>query len=241
MPIRALAPVSVAAGAPSIVAALRVGLVAYWKLDEASGTRVDATGRGNDLTDNNTVTQAAGKIGQAAQFVRTNSEFLTRTSTADLTTGNVDFTFSAWVYLDSKPADYMNILSKWAANGEYELHWQNDVDEFIMGTRGAGFNAVARTVPRVHPSALTWYHIIAWQDAGGATTGISVNGVEGTASVTSPINATAAVFGIGELTGVSPGFRSWDGRIDEVGMWRRLLTSTEKAALYNSGNGLALY
>ena len=39
----------------------------YWQLGEASGTRAD-TYLDNDLDDNNTVTQAVGKVGNAAQF-----------------------------------------------------------------------------------------------------------------------------------------------------------------------------
>lgn len=32
--------------------------------------------------------------------------------------------------------------------------------------------------------------------------------------------------------------RSFDGRIDEVGIWYRVLTQTDINFLYNSGNGL---
>lgn len=37
-----------------------LGLQAYWELNEASGTRIDLSGNANTLTDNNTVTTAAG-------------------------------------------------------------------------------------------------------------------------------------------------------------------------------------
>src|SRR6056300_304684 len=48
-------------------------LVSFWKLDEASGTRVDAFGS-NDLTDNNTVGQGTGTVyANAADFERSNS------------------------------------------------------------------------------------------------------------------------------------------------------------------------
>ncbi len=46
-------------------AALTDNLSAYWKLDEASGTRVDSAGS-NDLTSNNSVGQAVGKLGNAS-------------------------------------------------------------------------------------------------------------------------------------------------------------------------------
>ena len=42
-------------------------------MDEASGTRYDSYGN-NHLTDNNTVTVAAGKKGSAASFAPANAE-----------------------------------------------------------------------------------------------------------------------------------------------------------------------
>ena len=54
------------------------GLVAYWRLDETSGSRLDSSGNGHTLTDNNTVTSGAGKVGTAAVFTRASSERLSR-------------------------------------------------------------------------------------------------------------------------------------------------------------------
>lgn len=71
---------------------LNDNLVAHWKLDESSGTRNDSKGA-NHLTDNNTVTSAAGKLGDAADFESSNSERLTLADNADMSLGsNSDFT-----------------------------------------------------------------------------------------------------------------------------------------------------
>ena len=67
---------------------LPTNLIAYWKLDEASGTRNDSKGA-NHLTDNNTVTQAVGKVGNAAQFTLANSEYLSIADNADLSAGDI--------------------------------------------------------------------------------------------------------------------------------------------------------
>ena len=45
-----------------------LGPVAYWRLNEESGTRVDATGNGNDLTDNNGVVGTSDADGPYASF-----------------------------------------------------------------------------------------------------------------------------------------------------------------------------
>src|SRR4051812_43478016 len=92
---------------------LLTNLASYWKLEEASGTRADEIGS-QTLTDNNTVTQAVGKLGNAAQFTAANSESLSHADSATLSLGaDQDFTLGAWVYLDSKGANRV-IASKWA-------------------------------------------------------------------------------------------------------------------------------
>lgn len=77
-------------------------ILAYWELDEASGTRFDSSPNANHLTDNNTVGQITTAIGDAADFERSNNEYLSRAS-ADLTglkfTG--DHTLMFWTTLES--------------------------------------------------------------------------------------------------------------------------------------------
>ena len=92
-------------------------LISHWPLNEVSGTRVDSHGS-NDLDDVNTVTQAAGKIGKAAEFVNDNDERLRHDDNADLSGADVDWTFAIWVYFDSKTA-------RWPAIGKYLSTGQN--------------------------------------------------------------------------------------------------------------------
>ena len=64
---------------------LLTNLISFWEMEEASGTRVDAVvASGNDLTDNATVTQNPGKVGNAAQFTLATSEWLSHVSNASL-------------------------------------------------------------------------------------------------------------------------------------------------------------
>ena len=62
-------------------------LVAFWKLDEASGQRNDSIGT-NHLADNNTVLSAAGKVYPlAATFAADANEYLSIASNAALSAG----------------------------------------------------------------------------------------------------------------------------------------------------------
>ena len=217
---------------------LLTSLVGYWKLDEASGTRNDSHGS-NHLTDNNTVTQATGKQGNAAQFTRANSESLSITDNAALSTGDIDFTIAAWVYLDSKPGAGMTVASKDASGQrEFALDWLNTSDAFrFFITNNAGtFRIIPDSIGA--KSASTWYFLVGWHDAAANTVNIQIN--NGTiyslaTSGTAPTDTTSD-FRIG-ASGVA-GFEGYfDGRIDEVGYWKRVLTSDEKTALYNGGSG----
>src|SRR3990167_8622771 len=54
---------------------LETNLSEHWNLDETSGSRIGSFAN-KSLTDNNTVTSNPGKISNAGQFTRVNSEYL---------------------------------------------------------------------------------------------------------------------------------------------------------------------
>ena len=84
------------------------GLIGYWDMDEyASGTtpstRIDYSGRSNDLVDNNTTYSGIGVYGYAADFESGNSEYLSigDTDAADTYLANYDFIICTAEKLDS--------------------------------------------------------------------------------------------------------------------------------------------
>ena len=229
---------------PVFATSLDTGIASFWKLDEVSGTREDIVGTGCggsgcDLTDNNTVTQAVGKIGNAGQFTLANSEYLSHADHADLSTGDIDFTVSAWVYADSLPGtgSFPGIVSKDAAGTrEYQLIYYASLQRFTFHAYGSSDTEIGRaTADNLGaPSTGQWYFIVAWHDSTANTINIQVNNgtVNSTATTGTPQDDTAA-FEIGR----DYSNRYWDGRIDGVGFWKRTLTTSERTALYNSGNG----
>ncbi len=215
------------------------GLVGYWKMDETSGTRADSSGNGNTLTDNNTVTSNPGKFGNAGQFTNANSESLSLADNTTLSTGDIDFTVSAWVYADS--LDSRVIVAKQSADaaGEYQLAYvtAGGLNKFRF-LLPATSESVAATVPSPANTG-TWYFVVAWHDSTANTINIQVdNGtIYTTSSVTAPSD-TNATFRIG--AGASSGDAAayfWDGRIDEVRVYKRLLSSKERTDLYNWAPG----
>lgn len=212
------------------------GLVAYWHLDEAGGTRFDAVGS-NDLTNHNTVTQAAGILGSAAQFTSVNNEYLSIADTANLSmAAHADFSMTAWVYLDSKPGgDNMFILGKMidgsASNAEYGMYWATATDNLrAYLSDGVGITNLQATSFGAPPLS-TWIWMAEWYDATADTWNVQINNgaVDSIANTTGSQN-TVNDFAIGRLPGDNSAY--WNGRIDEVGIWKRVLTDAERTTLY---------
>jgi hypothetical protein len=215
-------------------------LVAYWKLDAASGNESDSHGS-NTLTQNGTVGTAAGKIGSA----RTGSggaggNHLSRADNADLSAGDIDFTVQAWAYLADK-ADPYAVLGKWssAAGFEYLLYFDNAADRWKFavtsdGSVGTFAEVAADTFGS--PSTATFYLLHAWHDAANNQLGIAVNaGAADTLSHSAGVYDGATDFVV--LGHADNGIYS--GRIDEVGLWKRVLPSADRTSLYGAGAGLA--
>ena len=214
---------------------------AYWNLDEANGNRDDSVGA-NSLTDNNTVLSAPGKIKAAADFEKGSSEFLEIADNAELSTGDIDFTFAGWVMLESKTGSNMNIVSKHesATNREYRLFFQQSSNRFVFQVFDNAGTIIGSAVANQlgSPALATWYFIAGWHDSVNNQVGIQINnGAADTAATSGVIADKSANFRMGAQNTSETSF--WDGLIDEFGFWKRVLTPQEISTLYNSGNGLA--
>lgn len=221
--------------------ALLDNLISYWSLEEASGSRADATATGNTLTDNFTVTQQTGKIANCAQLTAANSEYLSRADNASLSTGNIDFSVAAWVYLDSIVNG--TIASKWVITGnqrEYLLfynntdHAPNNRFSLLVSATGTSTIGIVDATSFGAASTATWYFVVAWHDSVADTINICVNDgtVNSVAHTTGVFDGTGA-FDIGRIANLY----FWNGRIDEVAFAKRVWTAAEITWMYNGGAG----
>lgn len=215
--------------------ALADNLVAYYSLENVN----DALGL-NNLTNNNTATFVAGKVGNAANFVLASSQYLSHADTATLDMGDIDFTITAWVYLATKPGSSMQAVTKNNATGNqrgYQITWSTATDRFVafISSDGTSTNQTSLTASNFGAPATTTYYFLALRyNAATDTLSISVNdGTPNTASHAGGAFANTAQFQIGANVGAS----TWNGRIDEVGIWKRLLSDAEITDLYNGGSG----
>lgn len=220
----------------SVPSSLLNGIVAYWKLDEASGTRADSVGS-SSLASTNNVGQAVGIVGSAAQFTAASSQKLSIADNAALSTGTTDFTFAGWFYLDALPGSNAGLIVKddIGSNREYDLVLTNlnQVQWFVFDSSSGNANVSISTALTV----ATWVFLVVWYDTSDKKVRIQKNNGSTTTSAGALTNGpkdAAAAFQLGARNNTD----YYSGRMDEIGFWKRLLTSAEKTTLYNSGAGI---
>lgn len=219
--------------------------VSFWNFDESSGNAIDALGL-NNLTNNNTVTYVAGLIGNAANFVRSSSQYFQISDAAQTgldITGNLSM--SMWINLANALSTYAN--ETFMAKYDYTIPQQSysldafqdsGVDKFRFITSSNGSNNDQMTISTgITLSTSTWYHIAVVFTAASATTELYLNGVsKGTAtgSFTSIFNSTAPF----QISAFSNQTEYINGKMDMAGIWNTTLTSADITELYNGGAGL---
>lgn len=228
---------------PKIVTGVGAGtnLTGAWEFE--GGVVADSTLNALTLTNSvSPVTNPAGKVGSAANFVAASSQFLLRASEANLQTGDIDYTLAVWANMATITGD-MCLVSKdnnTANTREYNLSW-NPTIGFYFRMYKAPADAMAGNAQTgiVGFSALTWYLVIAWHDSVANTINIQVNdsAIISNATTGAQQAASNAQFQIGARQYATSRI-FWNGVLDQVIFWKRILTSTERAALYNAGSGV---
>ncbi len=220
---------------------LNVGLVSYYKLDEnAANTLVlDSVllNNGTSSTNTNNLFDVNGIINSAFDFESTNSENVKINNGAgvgeDLDLLE-DFSFSLWIKLESVGGgEHGYMIGKRSAGGfQYVFRVENsgNIHLSLLTTGGAIADTNAL-------SLATWYHVVVTRDDDGNT----IFYINGTAKDSAASNSVSHVntdvfLADSELHQANTIF---DGVMDEVGIWNRILTPSEVTQLYNGGSGIS--
>jgi len=212
-------------------------LLAYWNMNETSGTRYDSSGNNNNLTDvSGTTTYGPGIIGNAARF--------DGSGTHRLINNNIQakgaWSISTWFYVnsDTQGGEYPSIWNTGLTGGTYIADVLGDHDS----NNGWIYDV---SVPQNYgqfqnPGEGIWNHSVVTNDP--------INGISwylnGSPVVTNQYGGynrdwSGITVGTQNSNGSFPNAEG-DCYIDEMSIWRRALTSDEITALYNSRNALAL-
>lgn len=197
-------------------------LVSFWKMDEASGSLLDAFAS-NDLTQNGTVASASGKINTGRGPFSASNYFSSTSS--NLQKGSGDFTFACWAV--NATSSFPVIVSKGWPGGEYVIYANGGDVIFAIGPSGS-----------VVQSGIVsgWNFIVAVYDSTVPRLRLSLNGGTFVNATVSPINASGSdpfVIGCSPAQSIF-----WNAAIDEFAFWKRALSQSDVTRFYNSGSGL---
>lgn len=214
---------------------LLTGLKSYWKLDEASGNAVDSSGNSYSLVNTNTASYVSGKINNGISFNGT-SNYLTATLVSALP----KISINVWVNLSTFSGIQMLYSNEERSSSKYGVSLYTNgslVGNQLVFSIGNGATHVDRTIAQTL-TVNTWYMVTFTFDSNALK--VYVDGVQkdsATLGFTSIGSNTSNRFRLGAEAGATPLYY-YSGKLDEFGIWERLLSPTEITDLYNSGSGL---
>jgi hypothetical protein len=212
------------------VSPLLASLAGYYRLEEASGTRVDSSGNGNNLAPTNTPGDAAGIIGNGLALVATSSQYVSGTVGSGTVT---KLTISFWA---NRASSADNIVVGWGAtlNHRFEMGLLGGGTSYAVAGSGAdAFGAFT-------DSSTGWHHYVMVYDGSQSTNATKVivyeDGVQVTLGFTGTIPASYVITGAFNIGAELAQSFFTKGTIDEVGVWvGRALDSNSVAQLYGGG------
>lgn len=219
--------------------ALTDNILAYWKFDDGSGTTAaDATGNGHTGTLSGSPAptwNTSGIINDSLTYNGTTAWVSVADAAALSPTA---ITVAAWVNFSSFPNAYNTIVSKITSGAsaywQYHVKSNGKLDVYLTASGGSVFYDGTGSHTLL---ANTWYFVVFTYDSTNGLIGYVNAASDATVAANGTLKATTgAALAIGNDTNTAGRFPA--GKIDEVGVWSRALTSTEITELYNSGAGL---
>lgn len=200
--------------------------VLYWNLDETSGSAADGSGNGYA----GTVNGGAGTSTDVPTVNFSNSRSRDFDGNNDYLdySGKVPnasaFSISFWTKNDVAPSQYDGMVcntngSTWSKGWGFFYNSSSQIRFFIEGTSNVAYASITPT---------DWNHVVGvWN---GSTMQIYVNGVAGTSDSFSSNVREQQKFNVGRC-----GHNSFniDGKVDDVRVYERALTTVEITALAN--------
>jgi hypothetical protein len=231
-PVNALQLVAIPGiGSPQSVTVTN-GLVAYWSFDgnlQDSIRTAHGTARGPVPVGYET---RAG-FGQSLKLNGTNFVEITGSSNT-LRFASNSLSIAGWFRVDTFDKSWQALIAK-GENLNYRIARNS------AGNNIAYAGGVAEGANDVPPITNGWHHFVAVTDASKAKFGTALY-IDG---IIRGINTNAAVLAAGTANlfiGENPEAlnRQWNGGIDDIALWSRVLTPDEIALLYNGGTGRPL-
>jgi hypothetical protein len=214
-------------------------LIAYWRMDESSGNRLDSVGA-LDLEPLGTVNHTTGKLGDGAVALPSAATWLAAVGTVPADFSAATMTLAGWLRIDTASGTSTRAFLQFKVhNGsggnirELMLSINNNTGELELNTRDVDTDTdetvVASTFGAL--STGTWYHVVIVWDGNDAR--LLVNGTEDSGSAKSMFGSLTIQ---SHVFGYSTG-SDHEISLDDWGLWNEEISATDISDLYNSGTG----
>ena len=227
------------------------GCLEYYNFEQTSGSLTniattangfnDGLGSSGDGTNVGATTAIAGKVGSYAwefdNTAHTTGDRVTLGGTSTIGTLSTG-TISAWIKNDapSRAAQHMIFSASDSGDASSEFGWGVLSDQLYLIARENG----SLIVPHFYAGTInsgTWYHAVITFDSTGTEMFLDGQSVGTTSSVSPSSVNNVDLITLGSNVDSSGAQWGFDGLIDEVSIWNRVLTDNEISVLYNSGTG----
>lgn len=224
------------------------GLIAYWKLEEASGTRYDSHGS-YDLNENVGIDDGVGVKGNCAVSNSTYNDGRSLTiSPSPYDSVGASWSLSFWMSTNDNNDDTFNMFpNAWGNCVLFEI-LTIDGNKIVQGRLWKDGEAaeINTDVSRSEIYSGGFVHVAITHDLPTKTVRVYYDGIEEhvvtyTTSL-NPVNGTESADAntiLSMFAGDTDGTNyAGPGKLDEVGIWGRAITAAEVSALYNNGSGI---
>lgn len=225
---------------------LLTNLEAYWTMDDADisgSTLIDVHGT-YDGTITGATTGVSGVVGEAFSFDGS-GDYVNMGNVLNFDRTDA-FSYALWMKKDSDGnLEFPISKVKHAVpfNGwELQLTTTDKPEFFLINNNPSNLIRVTATTATIK-AADGWVHYVATYDGSSSASGVTqyINGSAIASTIVNNSLSSSTIFTWDLMIGRRPNLTGYDfdGDLDEIGIWSRELSSTDVAALYNGGSGLA--
>ena len=148
-----------------------------------------------------------------------------------------DMTVMGWIEFDSTANEQDLFRKRGNANqNSYQFYWFGAQNRFYLDVWSDGTTNTSESVDFT-ASIDTWYHIAMVYDASAGSYELFIDGTSIATSGTTLANSIHSGTSPVQVGGNNSGGDTWNGRIDELGIYNAVLADATILADYNSGNG----
>lgn len=203
------------------------GLVAWWTMDDASGSTVTNSipGVGDGIV--NSGSWGPGKI--AGGVVLSGSGFIQFTDNSGTDYSTAAMTLSIWVKFSSLANSYNSVISRVAALGYYQLLVKSDGTLAVYLSPSGGFVNYDGTGANTLTTG-TWYQLVVTYDSSSGLNAYVNNALDKSVAANGTLGGNSNRLDAGDDNN-SPG-RNVSGTLDDFRYYNRVLNATELNQLY---------